>query len=108
MIEDEFVGQNRKSWGVLQRNHMGIWVLQATNMPAVLIETGFITNKEEEDYLNSEAGQQENCKINSKRGCQIQTNDRWKTAITYQHENIQRNKSRNTHRHIHHAADTGF
>ncbi len=59
MIEDEFVGQNRKSWGVLQRNHMGIWVLQATNMPAVLIETGFITNKEEEDYLNSEAGQQE-------------------------------------------------
>jgi len=24
-----------------------------------LIETGFITNKEEEDYLNSEAGQQE-------------------------------------------------
>jgi N-acetylmuramoyl-L-alanine amidase len=36
---------------------MGIWVLQATNMPAVLIETGFITDKEEEDYLNSEAGQ---------------------------------------------------
>jgi len=26
-------------------------------MPAVLIETGYITNKEEEDYLNSEAGQ---------------------------------------------------
>jgi N-acetylmuramoyl-L-alanine amidase len=36
---------------------MGIWVLQATNMPAVLIETGFITDKDEEDYLNSEAGQ---------------------------------------------------
>jgi N-acetylmuramoyl-L-alanine amidase len=36
---------------------MGIWVLQATNMPAVLIETGFITDKEEEDYLNSDAGQ---------------------------------------------------
>ena len=59
MIEDEFVGNGRKSWGVLQRNHMGIWVLQATNMPAVLVETGFITNKEEEDYLNSEAGQKE-------------------------------------------------
>jgi N-acetylmuramoyl-L-alanine amidase len=58
-IEDEFVKIGRKSWGVLQRNHMGIWVLQATNMPAVLIETGFITNEEEEDYLNSEAGQQE-------------------------------------------------
>ena len=59
MIEDEFVKIGRNSWGVLQRNHMGIWVLQATNMPAVLIETGFITNAEEEDYLNSEAGQQE-------------------------------------------------
>jgi N-acetylmuramoyl-L-alanine amidase len=36
---------------------MGIWVLQATNMPAVLVETGYITNEEEEDYLNSEEGQ---------------------------------------------------
>ena len=59
LIEDEFVKIGRNSWGVLQRNHMGIWVLQATNMPAVLIETGFITNEEEEAYLNSEAGQQE-------------------------------------------------
>ena len=59
MIEEEFVNIGRKSAGVLQRNHMGIWVLQATNMPAVLIETGFITNKEEEDYLNSEEGQDE-------------------------------------------------
>ena len=59
MIEDEFVKIGRKSDGVLQRNEKGIWVLQATNMPAVLIETGFITNKEEEDYLNSEKGQEE-------------------------------------------------
>lgn len=57
MIESEFTGIGRKSMGVLQRNHMGIWVLQATNMPAVLIETGFITDEEEENYLNSEAGQ---------------------------------------------------
>ena len=57
MIEEEFVKIGRTSQGVLQRNHKGIWVLQATNMPAVLIETGFITNKEEEDYLNSEDGQ---------------------------------------------------
>lgn len=57
LIENEFTSQGRKSLGVLQRNHMGIWVLQATNMPAVLIETGFITHKEEEDYLNSEVGQ---------------------------------------------------
>lgn len=59
LIENEFVTQGRKSLGVLQRNEKGIWVLQATNMPAVLIETGFITNKEEEDYLNSETGQVE-------------------------------------------------
>jgi len=59
MIEAEFVNNGRKSDGVLQRNEKGIWVLQATNMPAVLIETGFITNKEEEDYLNSEKGQEE-------------------------------------------------
>lgn len=59
MIEDEFVKIGRKSDGVLQRNEKGIWVLQATNMPAVLIETGFITNKTEEDYLNSEEGQNE-------------------------------------------------
>lgn len=57
MIENEFVAIGRKSMGVLQRNHMGIWVLQATNMPAVLIETGFITDEEEENYLNSESGQ---------------------------------------------------
>lgn len=59
MIEDEFVKIGRKSDGVLQRNEKGIWVLQATNMPAVLIETGFITNKDEENYLNSEKGQEE-------------------------------------------------
>jgi N-acetylmuramoyl-L-alanine amidase len=59
MIEGEFEKTGRRSDGVLQRNEKGIWVLQATNMPAVLIETGFITNKEEEDYLNSDQGQEE-------------------------------------------------
>ena len=57
MIENEFTNIGRRSLGVLQRNWKGIWVLQATNMPAVLIETGYITNKEEEDYLNSDEGQ---------------------------------------------------
>ncbi len=59
MIENEFTEMGRKSLGVLQRNEKGIWVLQATNMPAVLVETGFITNQDEEDYLNSEKGQDE-------------------------------------------------
>ena len=28
-------------------------------MPSILIEAGFITNKEEEEYMNTEAGQEE-------------------------------------------------
>ncbi|MEO6977371.1 MAG: N-acetylmuramoyl-L-alanine amidase, partial [Mucilaginibacter sp.] len=35
----------------------GVLVLCHSAMPAVLVETGFINNHEEEDYLNSEAGQ---------------------------------------------------
>jgi N-acetylmuramoyl-L-alanine amidase len=58
-IEREFVNAGRESRGVKQRNEKGIWVLQATGMPSILIETGFITNKEEEKYLNSNNGQDE-------------------------------------------------
>ncbi|MEO7310810.1 MAG: N-acetylmuramoyl-L-alanine amidase [Chitinophagaceae bacterium] len=57
--EDEFIGVGRHSRGVMQRNEKGIWVLQATGMPSVLVETGFISDREEEDYLNSEKGQME-------------------------------------------------
>ncbi|MFT3824041.1 MAG: N-acetylmuramoyl-L-alanine amidase [Chitinophagaceae bacterium] len=57
-IEDEFAAEGRASAGVKQRNEKGIWVLQATGMPSVLVETGFITNTEEEQYLNSEEGQE--------------------------------------------------
>jgi N-acetylmuramoyl-L-alanine amidase len=35
----------------------GFWVLYMTSMPSVLIETGFITNVEEEEYLISKEGQ---------------------------------------------------
>jgi N-acetylmuramoyl-L-alanine amidase len=58
MVEDEFKKDGRESWGVKQRDR-GIHVLQATGMPSVLIETGFLTNKEEEEYLNSDKGQDE-------------------------------------------------
>ena len=58
-IENEFENQGRLSRGVKQRNQKGIWVLQATGMPSVLIETGFISDKTEEEYLNSEDGQNE-------------------------------------------------
>lgn len=58
MVNEEVDATGRPALGVNQRQ-TGIWVLQATNMPAILIETGFINNPEDERYLNSEAGQQE-------------------------------------------------
>jgi len=59
MVEDEFTKVGRISRGARQRNEKGIWVLQATAMPSVLVELGFISNPEEEEYLNSKDGQQE-------------------------------------------------
>jgi len=57
-VQDEFVKVGRVDRDVKQRP-VGIWVLQATAMPSVLVETGFISNPEEERYLNSEEGQTE-------------------------------------------------
>lgn len=61
-IEKEFVQVGRSSRSAKQRTK-GIWVLQATAMPSVLVETGFISNPKDEKYLNSESGQKElaNC-----------------------------------------------
>ena len=59
MVEREFETAGRISRGVKQRNDKGIWVLQATGMPSVLVEIGFISNKEEEEYINSDSGQEE-------------------------------------------------
>jgi N-acetylmuramoyl-L-alanine amidase len=58
MVEEQFSKAGRVSGGPKQRQ-VGIWVLQATAMPSVLVETGFITNPQEEDYLNSASGQDE-------------------------------------------------
>ncbi|MEO6313941.1 MAG: N-acetylmuramoyl-L-alanine amidase [Chitinophagaceae bacterium] len=58
MVEDAFKNSGRISYGVKQRD-VGIQVLQATGMPSILVETGFLTNKEEEEYLNSNKGQDE-------------------------------------------------
>ncbi|MFL5789028.1 MAG: N-acetylmuramoyl-L-alanine amidase [Flavisolibacter sp.] len=58
LVEEQFANVGRVSQGAHQRQ-VGIWVLQATAMPSVLVETGFITNPQEEDYLNSETGQTE-------------------------------------------------
>ena len=57
-VEEEFKKVGRISRQAQQRQ-VGIWVLQAVAMPSILVETGFISNPAEEDYLNSEAGQNE-------------------------------------------------
>ena len=59
MVNEEIDKTGRPALGVNQRQK-GIWVLQATNMPAILVETGFINNPEDERYLNSEKGKDVN------------------------------------------------
>ncbi|EHQ29292.1 cell wall hydrolase/autolysin [Mucilaginibacter paludis DSM 18603] len=57
LVNNEFVDTDgRHSDGVKEQ---GILVLCHSAMPAVLIETGFINNPIDEDYLNSEDGQNE-------------------------------------------------
>jgi N-acetylmuramoyl-L-alanine amidase len=57
LIEKKFENKiNRKSRGVKQAS---LRVIHQTAMPSVLIETGFVTNKSEGAYLNSERGQRE-------------------------------------------------
>lgn len=58
MVNDEIAETGREALGVFQRQ-VGIYVLQATNMPAILVETGFINTPEDERYINSPQGQQE-------------------------------------------------
>ena len=54
-IDDEFSNRaKRKSRGVKQAP---FYVISRVNMPSVLIECGFLTNPEEEDYLNTKTGQ---------------------------------------------------
>jgi N-acetylmuramoyl-L-alanine amidase len=57
LMQDRFTAKlKRKDRKVKQA---GFIVLHQTFMPSVLIETGFLTNKEEGNYLNSKKGQQE-------------------------------------------------
>lgn len=59
LVQGEFEKRGRINRGVKQRNEKGIWVLHATGMPSILVEAGFISNKEEEDYMNSAQGQED-------------------------------------------------
>jgi N-acetylmuramoyl-L-alanine amidase len=58
LVNDEVEATGRKALGVNQRQ-VGIRVLSATKMPAILVETGFLNNPEDEQYLQSNKGQQE-------------------------------------------------
>jgi len=54
-IEHQFKERvQRKSRGVRQA---GFWVLYRTSMPSVLVETGYLSNNNEEKYLNDAYGQ---------------------------------------------------
>ncbi len=59
-IQDEYVAVGRVNRGVQEKS---LAVLARAGMPAVLTEIGFLNNPNEEDYMNSEAGQIEitNC-----------------------------------------------
>ncbi len=55
-VQDQFRERaGRKDLGVREQ---GIYVLARTSMPGVLVETGFISNPEEEKYLLSKYGQE--------------------------------------------------
>ncbi len=53
-IQDQFAAQGRRDLGVKQQS---LEILAGSYMPGVLVECGFITNTEEENYMNSEQGQ---------------------------------------------------
>ncbi|MCX2453605.1 N-acetylmuramoyl-L-alanine amidase [Pedobacter sp. PLR] len=54
LVQDEYVNVGRVNRGVQEKS---LAVLARAGMPAILTEIGFISNPDEEDYMNSEAGQ---------------------------------------------------
>jgi N-acetylmuramoyl-L-alanine amidase len=60
LVQDQYVNVGRIDRGVQEKS---LAVLARAGMPAILTEIGFISNPEEEDYMNSESGQNEitNC-----------------------------------------------
>jgi len=86
LIQNNFVNVlNRKDRSVKQA---GFIVLHASYMPSVLIETGFLTNKNEGAYLNSKKGQSEMAReiakgiISYRKNLALATSDAQNPVIT--------------------------
>jgi N-acetylmuramoyl-L-alanine amidase len=60
LVQDQYVSVGRVNRGVQEKS---LAVLARAGMPAILTEIGFISNPDEENYMNSESGQTEitNC-----------------------------------------------
>jgi N-acetylmuramoyl-L-alanine amidase len=71
-VQDEYVAVGRINRGVQEKS---LAVLARAGMPAILTEIGFISNPEEEDYINSEDGQQEITK------CLLKAIEAYKTSV---------------------------
>jgi N-acetylmuramoyl-L-alanine amidase len=56
LVQKNYIQSDRLSRGVKEQ---GVLVLQRCGMPAILTEVGFISNPDEEKYMNSEKGQNE-------------------------------------------------
>ena len=57
LVQNSYISRDKRaSRGVKEQ---GVLVLQRCGMPAVLTEIGFISNVEEEKYINSDKGQEE-------------------------------------------------
>lgn len=72
MVQQSFLSSGRPSRDVKQ---LGLAVLGGSAMPSVLIETGFINNPDEEQYLNSDLGQ------NQIAACIAAAISRYKTQV---------------------------
>ena len=53
-VQKQFEGKGRHNRGVQQAGFLVLW---KTSMPSILVELGFINNAKEEQFLNSERGQ---------------------------------------------------
>lgn len=91
-IEKQFQNINRTSRGVKQA---GFWVLKQTSMPAVLVELGYLSNKEEEAFLSKDANIEKFAKSIHKAFVSYKSKHDKKNGVSYQEEVRKNNESAN-------------